>query len=81
MTGRLAPARHVPRAATRGSEPGSNPPHDAMLGSGLRTQANPTLAIDTFGRTKRDRSDSEDTPPLGRRKLKCKVSDAARIWG
>ena len=61
MTGELTPARHVPSAATRGWEPGSNPPHDAMRGSGHHTQANPTLAIDTSGRTKRDRSDNEDT--------------------
>jgi hypothetical protein len=31
MTGELAPARHVPSAATRNLEPGSNPPHDASL--------------------------------------------------
>jgi hypothetical protein len=31
MTGELAPARHVPRAATRCREPGSNPPFDATL--------------------------------------------------
>src|SRR5262245_12897902 len=29
MTGELAPARHVPCAATRSREPGSNPPLDA----------------------------------------------------
>jgi len=31
MTGELAPARHVPCAATRCREPGSNPPFDATL--------------------------------------------------
>jgi len=31
MTGELAPARHVPSAAIRGSEPRSNLPHDAAL--------------------------------------------------
>src|SRR5208282_167367 len=59
MTGELAPARHVPSAATRDWEPGSHPPLGALLGSSPRTQANPTLVIVTFGRTKRDRPDSE----------------------
>jgi hypothetical protein len=31
MTGELAPARHVPCAATGCREPGSNPPFDATL--------------------------------------------------
>jgi hypothetical protein len=48
MTGELAPARHVPSAATRGSEPVPYLPHGASLVA-RHTQADPALAILTSG--------------------------------
>jgi hypothetical protein len=51
MTGELAPARHVPCAATRGSEPRPDLPHDASPVA-RHIQVDPTLAIPTSGRTK-----------------------------
>jgi len=48
MTGELAPARHVPSAATRGWEPRPDLPRDASPVA-RHTQADPALATLTFG--------------------------------
>jgi hypothetical protein len=50
-------------------------------GSGLRAWANLTLAILTSGRTKRERSDSNDTAAAAGGKLKRTNKAAAAIWG
>jgi len=81
MTGELAPARHVPSAATRDWEPGSYPPHDGATGDGARTQADPTLAIDTSGRTERNRPEGKDSATLPLRKLKRDFWGLRRILG
>ena len=81
MTGELAPARHVPCAATRCREPGSNPPFDATLVANGHIQANLTLAIVTFGRTKRDRSGSEHSSVPESLKEKYACASAVRVWG
>jgi hypothetical protein len=52
-----------------------------VAGSGYRTQANLTLAIVTFGRTKRDRPKAEDNAAFEERKLKRAVAAARRVWG
>jgi hypothetical protein len=67
MTGELAPARHVPSAATRGWEPRPDLPCDASPVA-RHTQVDPTLAILTSGRTKRERSESEDIVLMQTRK-------------
>src|SRR5580658_870602 len=81
MTGELAPARHVPSAATRGWEPGSNLPLGALPGSLSRTQADLGPGDRHIRRTKRNRSDSEDTPPRTSRKLKWSCNSEVRVWG
>jgi hypothetical protein len=52
-----------------------------VAGSGYRTQANLTLAIVTFGRTKRDRSEGEDNAAFEARKLKRASAAARGVWG
>ncbi|HXW48723.1 MAG TPA: hypothetical protein VEK31_04690 [Xanthobacteraceae bacterium] len=81
MTGELALARHVPCAAIRHREPGSNSPLGAALIAATYTQANLTLAIVTFGRTKRDRSEKENSSRFESLKLKRALTRAIHVWG
>jgi len=50
-------------------------------GSCDHTQANLTLAIVTFGRTKRDRSGDEDSASPASLKRKRASARAVRVWG